>query len=79
MEIRQKKSVDILKKVCYNKADKAYIFFCKKGGLLGRFAMSKTERMEKMNRPLKKSDWIVCSLRIVLNNAFRTGVCGRSF
>ena len=41
--------------------------------------MSKTERMEKMNRPLKKSDWIVCSLRIVLNNAFRTGVCGRSF
>lgn len=54
MEIRRKKSVDILKKVCYNKADKAYIFFCKKGGLLGRFAMSKTERMEKMNRPLKK-------------------------
>ncbi len=54
MEIRRKKSVDILKKVCYNKANKAYILFCEKGGFLGRFAISKTERMEKMYRPLKK-------------------------
>ena len=29
MEIRRKKLVDILKKVCYNKANKAYIFFYK--------------------------------------------------
>ena len=35
--------------------------------------MSKTERMEKMNRPLKKSDWIVCSLRIVAEDPSETG------